>query len=158
MRPKGMFKVAFDLEQVADNWPPFSVERLWARKTGVVGELELVNTPFFVRGVAFGDVVRVHPDHDRREMVFDEVTARSGNSTVRIVLNDEDCRDALLELFERAGCTWEFSGAGPHLTVNIPASVDYRELRRKLVELKTSGVIGVEEAFVSTGHESQLAE
>jgi hypothetical protein len=59
-----MFQVAFDLEQVSATWPPFTTERIWAKKTSAPYQLELQNTPFFVRGISCGDIIRAKPDHD----------------------------------------------------------------------------------------------
>ncbi|WP_071891296.1 DUF4265 domain-containing protein [Streptomyces venezuelae] len=55
-------KVHFRLETDGD-WPPASVESLWAFDRGD-GTVRLDNTPWFVRGVACGDVLTTHPDED----------------------------------------------------------------------------------------------
>ncbi|MEU1617315.1 DUF4265 domain-containing protein [Streptomyces sp. NPDC005722] len=55
-------KVHFRLE-VEDDWPPAGVESLWAVDRGD-GRVELANTPFFVRGVANGDVVETSVDDE----------------------------------------------------------------------------------------------
>jgi hypothetical protein len=156
-RPAGYFKVAFDLEPNSAGWPPFRVERIWARKTGVVGELEVCNAPFFVRGVARGDVVKVHPDHERRELVFDEVVRHTGHSTVRVIINDGAAKEPLLTALSGRSCTWEFSDADLHLAVDVPSSCDYPELLTTLLELKQENLIGIEEAYVSPGHRSRPA-
>lgn len=83
-----LFKVAFDLAVERADWPPVSTERLWGEKTGVKFEVRVVSVPFFARGIAYGDLVRVRPDHERRELVFEEFTAESGHSTVRVVVMD----------------------------------------------------------------------
>ncbi|MFC9157849.1 DUF4265 domain-containing protein [Streptomyces bauhiniae] len=57
-------KVHFRLEVDEDGWPPASVESLWAVDLGD-GTVRLDNTPWFVRGVASGDIIRVDADHDR---------------------------------------------------------------------------------------------
>jgi hypothetical protein len=155
--PRDLFKVAFDLERLSDRWPPFAVERIWAKKTLIRGRLELANTPFFVRGVAQGDIIEVHPDSNRRELVFDRVAQHLGNSTVRIVINDDAARSPILALFEEFGASLEFSSAPSHLAATIPISADYASLRPRLVSMKDSGLIGVEEAFVSDHHQRQLA-
>ncbi|MEU1503299.1 DUF4265 domain-containing protein [Streptomyces sp. NPDC005732] len=56
-------KVHFRMEIDEDGWPPASVESLWAVDLGD-GRVRLDNTPWFVRGVASGDVIRVQPDDD----------------------------------------------------------------------------------------------
>ncbi|MFD6093045.1 DUF4265 domain-containing protein [Oerskovia sp. NPDC060338] len=42
------------------------VERLWTEKSARL-EVRVLNVPFYVRGISFGDVVRIRPDHERRE-------------------------------------------------------------------------------------------
>jgi hypothetical protein len=80
-----LFKVAFDLDLERPAWPPVSTERLWGEKTGVKFEIRIINTPFFVRGIAFGDFIRIRPDNERRELVFEGLTAESGHSAIRII-------------------------------------------------------------------------
>jgi len=82
------FEVAFDLKAEAPDWPPVTVERLWGETTAVESELRLLNVPFFARGVAYGDLVHVRPDNDRRELVFERLNGESGHSTIRITLLD----------------------------------------------------------------------
>jgi|SRR3954453_19172663 len=151
-RPVGHFKVAFDLEPDSAGWPPFRVERIWARKTGVVGELEIRNAPFFVRGVACGDVVKVHPDHERREFVFDGVVRHAGHSTVRLIINDPAAKEPLLAVLSGRSCTWEFSDSDVHLAVDVPSTCNYSDLLDTLLEWKRNNLIGIEEAYVSSAH------
>lgn len=157
-RPPGMFQVAFDLEQVSATWPPFSTERIWAKKTSAPYQLELQNIPFFVRGIACGDIIKAKPDHERRELVFDGIVQHSGNSTVRVILRDKtpEMKERVLEIFRGAGCSWEFTNVDFHFAVDIPATVNYRSLRSALVELISAGPIEVEEAFIAPTHVAQL--
>jgi hypothetical protein len=154
-----MFKVAFDLPQVSAAWPPFSIERIWAKKTSTPFQLELQNIPFFARGIACGDVIKVKPDHERRELVFDGLVRHSGNSTIRIILRDKapELRDRVLEIFRDAGCTWEFTSVDFHFAVDIPEATDYRPLQATLIDIISTGAIEVEEGFIAPTHEHQLA-
>lgn len=57
-------KVRFALERDEDGWPPAESEGLWAEL--VESDLyRLDNTPWFVRGVAAGDVVQAHQTRAR---------------------------------------------------------------------------------------------
>ena len=156
-RPPGMFRVAFDLEQVSATWPPFSTERIWAKKGTAPYQLELQNIPFFVRGLSCGDIIRAKPDHERRELVFDGLVRHSGSSTVRVILRDKtpETRGYVLEIFGNAGCTWEFGTVDFHFAVDIPQAVDYGPLRNVLVQLIADGRIEVEEAFIADHHHRQ---
>src|SRR5436190_17668608 len=80
------FLVAFDLPRERPDWPPIEAERLWGEKTPTKFEIRVQETPFFIREVAMGDLVRVRPDNERRELVFESYTAESGHSTIRLVM------------------------------------------------------------------------
>jgi hypothetical protein len=56
-------KIHFRLEVDEDGWPPASVESLWAVDLGD-GTIRLDNVPWFVRGVASDDIIRVEIDED----------------------------------------------------------------------------------------------
>jgi hypothetical protein len=153
-----MFRVAFDLDQVSATWPPFATERIWAKKTSTPYQLELQNVPFFVRGISCGDIICAKPDHERRELIFDGLVRHGGHSTIRIILRDKalNVRDRVLEVLRAAGCTWEFTTVDFHFAVDIPEASDYRSLRVFLVDMLSTGVLEVEEAFIAPGHEQQL--
>ncbi|MFF3202331.1 DUF4265 domain-containing protein [Streptomyces sp. NPDC002962] len=149
-----MFKVAFDLDVDDSGWPPVSVERLWGEKTDVKFEIRVVNTPFFVRGISFGDLVRVRADHERRELVYDGFTTASGHSTVRIIFMRGEVRQQVEQGLREAGCSWETAGGFPNLlAVDIPPGVSYRELRRWLLDRVDSGDIEIQESSVSALHQ-----
>jgi Domain of unknown function (DUF4265) len=152
-----MFKVAFDLQPERPNWPPVSVERLWGEKTAVKFEIRVVNTPFFARGVAYGDLVQVRADHERRELVFEKFTSESGHSTVRIILMGAGARDEVESKLGEAGCSWE--GAEQFaslLAVDVPPAVDYRPLRDWLRARAGDGTIEFQESAISSNHRAQL--
>lgn len=157
-RPPGMFRVAFDLEKVSATWPPFSTERIWAKKGSAPYQLELQNIPFYVRGLSCGDIIRAKPDRERRELVFDGLVSHSGSSTIRIILRDKtpETRERVLGIFSDAGCSWEFSTVDFHFAVDIPKSVTYGPLRATLVQLVSDGLIEVEEAFIAEQHQAEI--
>ncbi|MGV9933263.1 DUF4265 domain-containing protein [Streptomyces olivaceoviridis] len=64
--PEGPYvKVHFRLE-TEDDWPPASVESLWAVDQGD-GTSRLDNIPWFVRGIACGDIVAIESDGRARD-------------------------------------------------------------------------------------------
>jgi len=133
------------------------VERLWGERTDVKLELRLVNTPFFARGVSFGDRVQVRADHDRRELVYEKFTGESGHSTVRIVLMNPKSRGEVESRIQDAGCSWE--GADQFkalLAVDIPPTVDYCSFREWLSARNDHGTIEFQESAISSVHRAQL--
>jgi hypothetical protein len=130
---------------------------LWGKKTNVKLELRLASIPFFARAIAWGDLIRVRPDHDRRELVFDRFTAESGHSTVRISVLDTAARQDIESALRSAGCRWEGAPAFENLVaVDIPPTSNYGELRGKLSSLAESHLLDFEEGAISAVHRSQL--
>ncbi|GHG92824.1 DUF4265 domain-containing protein [Streptomyces lanatus] len=152
-----LFKVAFDLDAEHANWPPVSVERLWGEKTDVRFEIKVVNTPFFVRGISYGDLIRVQPDHERRELVFESFTSESGHSTIRVVFLRSGVREPVELRLSEAGCSWETTrGFENLLAVDIPPTAAYGELRQWLRERVDSGDLEIQESAISAIHRRQM--
>lgn len=159
--PEGikMFKVAFDLEQERPDWPPVSVERLWGEKTAVKFQIKLINVPFFARGVSYGDLIQVRPDHDRRELVFEKFTAESGHFTVRIVIMKFDAMEDVQSSVRRLGCSWEKADQfASLLAVDIPPSVNYRPVRAWLSACARAEKVEFQESSISSTHRAQISD
>lgn len=79
-----MAHVVFDLEVDEDGWPPVASERVWAFAVG--DDLyEIDNAPWFVPGVAAGDVARAVPTTPESDPVFVNVDRFSDHSSVRVI-------------------------------------------------------------------------
>ncbi|MBE1590023.1 hypothetical protein H4W80_008281 [Nonomuraea angiospora] len=118
--------------------------------------VKIVNTPLFASEIAYGDIVRVRPDHGRRELVFERLISESEHSAVRVILTGVDVRAEVQELVSAAGCTWESGRFSSLLAIDIPAEADYRALRQSLLGLKSAGKIGLQESAVSNVHRRQF--
>ena len=124
--PRDRVKIFFELDIDEDGYPPATVESLWATSLGE-GRFRLENTPFFVTGVSYLDVVRAHRSDDDGCLWFDRLVEISGHSTVRVVLfeNSSDTRpikermQVLQDSVVRLGCSFE----GSHLP-NLVSSID----------------------------------
>jgi uncharacterized protein DUF4265 len=77
-------KVVFELPRDKDGWPPAASEGLWAIPVSPDVVL-LDNTPFFVRGVAAGDLIRVHREADGQLRAAARLQW-SGHCTIRIIV------------------------------------------------------------------------
>ncbi|MGW6904843.1 DUF4265 domain-containing protein [Streptomyces sp. NPDC054940] len=148
-KPERLYKVAFDLPDETADWADASAERLWAGKTSVLMEVEVRNTPFYVKGIAFGDIVRVRADHERRELVFEEFVSESGHSTVRVIINDEDARDMVDAMLRSYECAWEIDATGYLWAIDVPPHVDYASMRIALLRVADEGKIGIEEGALA---------
>jgi hypothetical protein len=119
------------MEQDEDGWPPQTVETLWAVDLG--DDLyKLENTPFFARGVAYNDVVSAERSHG--ELLFKEVVRPSGHTTVRIIFRDLDVKRETCTALEGKGGTWEGSPIETLISVDVPPSVRYADIRQFLDE------------------------
>ncbi|MFJ4859492.1 MULTISPECIES: DUF4265 domain-containing protein [unclassified Streptomyces] len=155
-KPERLYKVAFDLPDETADWAHASSERLWTGKTSVQMEVQVRNTPFYVKGIAFGDIVRVRADHERREFVFEEFVSEAGHSTVRVIIKDDDARgmiDAMLRSFE---CSWEIDATGYLWAIDVPPHVDYASMRLALLGVADEGKIGIEEGALARAHRDGL--
>ncbi|WP_346268054.1 DUF4265 domain-containing protein [Streptomyces sp. SID3915] len=127
-------KVRFRMEVDEDGWPPASIESLWAVKLGN-GTVRLDNTPWFVRGVASGDIIRVELEDDG-VLYARETNQPSRNCTIRlIVLKDEGsaaARQTVLETFHRLGTTGEGIERFRMVALDVPPEADLPKVRKLL--------------------------
>lgn len=132
-----MTKILFYMDRDEDGYPPVEVESLWA--SAVDDGYALDNIPFFVRGVALGDVVSAEAADDGA-LEFERVVRRGGHSTFRIWLRDQSAAemrktiDALLAL--GLGVEKDFTGL---LAVDIPPEVSLDDAEAALFEGVDSG-------------------
>lgn len=155
-KPDRLYKVAFDLPDETADWAHASSERLWTGKTSVQMEVEIRNTPFYVKGIAFGDIVRVRADHERRELVFEQFVSEAGHSTVRIIIKDDDARAALDAMLRSFECSWEIDSTGYLWAIDVPPHVDYASMRAALLRVADEGKIGIEEGALARAHRDGL--
>ncbi|MEU2082738.1 DUF4265 domain-containing protein [Streptomyces albus] len=155
-KPERLYKVAFDLPDETADWAPASSERLWTGKTSVQMEVQVRNTPFYVKGIAFGDIVRVRADHGRRELVFEEFVSESGHSTVRVIIKDDDARAVMDSLLRSCVCSWEIDTTGCLWAIDVPPHVDYSAMRAALLRVADEGGIGIEESALARAHRDGL--
>lgn len=117
----GHVKILFDLER-DDDYPPFGVESIWALKI-VDGMFRIDNIPFYVRGLALGDVVRARPTSDGA-LQFDSIAKTSGHSTLRVVFFETGNREDFCKELEALGCQWEGAYEPSLIAVDVPPSSD----------------------------------
>ncbi len=136
-------KVQFRLIQT-DGYPPVRAESLWAAPTPEPECFRLLNIPFFARGVAFGDVVSARANEGTWE--FQAVLERSGNWTIRLLIDDPEDRVAILDyLGSTYGCLSETSHIETLTAVSVPAATPYEEVRKYLLQLSEEETLGFEE-------------
>ncbi|MFE7380597.1 DUF4265 domain-containing protein [Streptomyces zhihengii] len=126
-------KVLFRLE-VEDDWPPVGVESLWAIDRGNE-TVEVANTPFFVRGVAIGDIVETHTDAEGARWAG-SVVRPSSNCTIRlIVLRDGGsaaARQSAINVFHELGAGGEGIEQFRMVSLDIPPTAELGRIKRLL--------------------------
>ncbi|MFJ3233579.1 DUF4265 domain-containing protein [Streptomyces sp. NPDC086787] len=127
-------KVHFRLEMDEDGWPPASVESLWAVDLGD-DMVRLDNTPWFVRGVSSGDVIRVETDDEGVRWAGETVRA-SENCTIRLIVMKDGgsgaARQTVLETFHRLGTTGEGIERFRMVAFDVPPDADLPRIRKLL--------------------------
>jgi hypothetical protein len=142
-------KLKFCIEPDEDRYPPFRVESVWASPLPD-GTFQLDNIPFFAYDAADGDVVTAKVVDG--ELFFDSVVQASGNSVVRVIVNDEGSIAELRAQLLALGCDSEWWQN--MVSVNIPAEISYTPVLRLLEEGQESDKWGFEEAVLRHGDDA----
>ncbi|WP_433889912.1 DUF4265 domain-containing protein [Streptomyces sp. CA-111067] len=130
----GYVKVHFRMVLADDGWPPVSVESLWAVDLGD-GTVRLANTPWFVRGIASDDVIRVESDNEGVRWARETVRA-SEHCTIRLIVLKDDgstaARQSVLETFHGLGTTGEGIEQYRMVALDVPPEADLPRIRKLL--------------------------
>jgi hypothetical protein len=111
------------------------VETLWATKLGN-DEYQLDNSPFYAYSVSWQDVVHAPFSAAEGHATFLRRTHKSGNRTVRVILEKRSQSSEPNEVLEglvALGCSYE-GADGTLFSVNIPAAVELAGVAAYLVE------------------------
>ena len=137
MRITEQVKVHFPLEIDEDNFPPINVESLNAFQRNN-GEIRLDNTPFFITGVALGDVVRCTVDSSTNGVWFEKVISESGNKALSIIFLETHCKDDVYLQLKKFGCYCEYGefDGMDMLAVCVYQSEDYSKIASYLDKLE----------------------
>ncbi|MGW4447202.1 DUF4265 domain-containing protein [Streptomyces sp. NPDC004682] len=118
-------KAYFRLE-IEDDWPPAAVESLWAVDLGD-DTVRLGNVPWFVRGVACGDVVVTEAG---------AVVRRSENCTIRLIVlrggGSGPARQSVINAFRGLGVDGEGIERFGMVALDVPPTADLARVQRLL--------------------------
>ena len=106
----GYVEIWFKIQKDEEGYPRSqSWEELWGTPVGG-GGFRLESTPFFVKGIALGDVVAAERTQEGRYK-FERIISRSGNSNFRIWLDDTKAQDAcnIAQEIRKFGCKVEIT-------------------------------------------------
>ncbi len=140
-----LVKVTFFLQKDPDGYPPFERENLWAQPLEEQS-LRVESIPYYVRGIAKGDVIEVRQQGARR--FAKRLLKASGNSTLRVWI---DAPLEVAELRERLtamGCEVDNDHDPALLAIHVPVKLDYAAVLAILSEGAEQGRWDYEEACV----------
>jgi Domain of unknown function (DUF4265) len=152
----GLIRVLFELVPDADdpNWPPSTAETMWAEPAGVDSAL-LRNIPFYVRGIAYDDLILLKPKSagDDTPLTFDRVIQHRGHSTYRAILQSAEDPVIFGVWWQRLadlGCCYERANSAL-VAIDMPPGVDVHKAYQVLQLGEAESVWGFEEGFYSGG-------
>ena len=125
-----------------DDPAEFKIESVWARRSG--DEYIIDNIPFFAKNLALGDVISVEWDEDDEAYYFDKLIRPSGNSVVRISPKDRSLTEKIGQEIVQLACEWESIENGNLIAINIPAVVDYDNIKRYITD--SNDIVDYQEA------------
>jgi hypothetical protein len=129
-------------------------ETMWAEVVDAKkGYYRIDNIPFYVPVLASGDIVSAEYDKDQAVLMYRETIEYSGNSTIHIIITDDELEMAtLIKLFDEMACPSERL-SDSYLALEIPSNVDYMPVKRKLEQMEKDEVIGYAETCLSEKHQ-----
>jgi hypothetical protein len=130
-----------------------TVETMWATIVDKdKGLYKLDSIPFYAPLIASEDIVFAEFDDQEQMLTYRKTVEYSGNSTVQIVLMDKSKDiNQIRDLFKELGCVSEKMNDG-YFSMEIPSTVDYKNIKNKLDELETQEIIGYAEPCLADGH------
>ena len=130
-----------------------TVETMWATVVDKSkGLYKIDSIPFYAPLVASADIVFAEFDEQEQMLTYRKTIEYSGNSTVQIVLmdNSKDINQ-IRDTFKELGCVSEKVNEG-YFSMEVPSSVDYKNIKKKLDELEMQETIGYAEPCLADGH------
>src|ERR1700674_1772115 len=116
-----MKKVSFDLDHT--DWHGYPAETLWADPVPEVSPraFRLKNSPFYVRGISYLDIVDTTPTESDAFFDFKRVIKRGGHSTYMILVEEDEPRfEEYWSALQALRCSYEGG--------DIKLSIGHRQL------------------------------
>jgi len=105
---------------------------------------ELDNIPFFVYGVSKGDVLAFQKNKD--EFVASSVLKNNGHSTMRMYMNVEHRKNAVIYALQLLGGFTNSAVTSPLFSLDIPPEISFAAIDRFLKEKMNEGILDYEDA------------
>ncbi|HEX5597590.1 MAG TPA: DUF4265 domain-containing protein [Micromonosporaceae bacterium] len=137
--------------QQDDVWPPFDCEEVRGQPVGD-HRYRVLTPPAFAKRLAVDDIVTASPDATGR-MWINAMVERGAHSTIRVILLQPGRESELTSALTAQGCRVGPSPLPGLLTVDVPESVDYAEVRSLLEAGERRGEWEFQESAVSLHHD-----
>ena len=130
-----------------------TVETMWATIVDKdKGLYKLDSIPFYAPLVASEDIVVAEFDDYEQMLTYCKTVEYSGNSTIQIILMDKTKDiNQIRDTFKEFGCVSEKVNEG-YFSMEVPSTVDYKNIKEKLDELEMQETIGYAEPCLADGH------
>jgi hypothetical protein len=103
-------------------------ESIWCDKTGN-GTYIVDNIPFVAKNISLGDIIIVEYDNSEGQYYFDNLVSASGNTTIRIIMFDNQKIEETRTWLNNNKCDSEVLNAMNIIAVNIPKEIAYRPIK-----------------------------
>jgi hypothetical protein len=122
-------------------------ETMWALKREDGYEID--NIPFYVKGLALGDVVSARAEADGT-LWFSELVRSSGHSTIQLWFSDEHDVQPIRDELKRMGCASEVSDLPRLVAVDVAPGVSYVQVKGFLDQSEHAGTFEYQEACLGS--------
>ena len=147
-----LVKIFFSLES-EDDWPPVTVENVWARPTDEPHQYVIENTPFFIHAATLGDIVLAErrptmDKSDAEKLWFHGRVRWGGNALIRLIVRKKEAEVEIVTWLRQNGCICEGFDRFAMIAVSVPASADQKVVQEYLLQREEAGDVHVEEAIL----------
>jgi hypothetical protein len=142
-------KIAFHLETDDAGFPPMSLELINGELVAD-DKFRILNAPFFVQNVSYGDIVVARSSEVNGQWEFVRVMEASDFTSISIILLDSSLDETLMALLRGKMCVIEYGEFGVYrmLAVAFPVTVDYPSFREQLSGYQDRGLISFAELAI----------
>lgn len=129
-------------------------EAIWADIVDAeLGYYKLFSIPLYTSAIASDDVVHAEWDDDEVMLTFRETVHPSGNSTIWVVVVDDDTDiEAIQKQFFELDCLSE-ALSNRYFAMEIKADTNYLRIKNQLITLKSQKLIDYVEPCLSERHQ-----
>ncbi|NQZ05560.1 MAG: DUF4265 domain-containing protein [Algicola sp.] len=142
-------KIIFELD-CEDGFPPIQYEKLNAEQISK-NQFKIVNTPFFIDEVSYGDIVVALETDNEEQFEFLCVEKNASFTSISIIILDSSVDDELKDIFTGFNCVMEYGEFGNLriFAVAIPTSSPYKQIASQLDDLETAAKISYSELAIA---------